>query len=102
MTSDQLIDLLFFASAEEYQRYQSHQQSRTYLCSRNGIYQMDETCLVEPGALLVVKNPGKEDTRVLVDIQYSVPLQTVSGPGNMTTYTINGQSCVVLDPSIPL
>ena len=100
MTSDQPIDVLFFTSAEEYQHYQAHQQSRTYLCSRRGIYQMDETCRVAPGALLVVMNSGKEDSRVLVDIQYSVPSQTVSGPGNMTTYTINGQSCVVLDPSI--
>lgn len=100
MTSEQPIDLLFFPSVEEYQHYQAHQQYRTYQCSRKGIYQIDETCLLQPGTLLVVQNPGKEDSRAQVDIQYSVPERTASGPGSMTTYIINGQSCVVLDPSI--
>lgn len=73
---------------------------RRHSCSQGDVLAGNNLCAVEPGFLMVLRNPGDGKAEIDALIHYQTKRRTRQKMPELTLYTINGQSCLPLDPTL--
>lgn len=94
------IDWLVVPTPEDADAARQGRQYRTYPCSRDNITHLDTDCQVGSTPQLLARNRTTHAVRLASTVRYLQPATPPTLPSSLQTYTIDGQTCLVLDPSI--
>jgi hypothetical protein len=98
--SDSPVDALVFPTTLDYNAYLAHQQYKTYTCSTPQIMRSTISCSVAPGSLFALHNQSGRAARATLSLTYPDTVRVGAPRVSPKTYTVNGEQCVALDPSI--
>jgi hypothetical protein len=98
--SDTPLDVLAFPSTLDYNAYLSRQQHRTYICSTPQIMRSTISCRIAPGSLLALHNKSARPAQATLSLTYYDTGRVGTPRAEPKTYTVNGEQCIALDPSI--
>lgn len=94
------IDWLIVPTPEDANAGRQGRPYRAYPCSRDNITHLDTDCQVGSTPQLLARNRTSHPVRLASTLRYLQPATPPTIPSSVQTYTIEGQTCLVLDPSI--